>query len=228
MRLAFLLIFTIYCTIATAQVFEEYEEDDYYNSDFNRDEEVEQDSIILVDNSDDPSGFKKIFAGKPGKAAGYSLMIPGWGQVYNGKIWKLPLVYGLEGAAIYYLITTRNKFNDFDTCYRSLIPDPGSEMPGPVIPSERCGDINRVSDAFVVRQAYRKRRELSYVFLVGAHLFQAFEAYIDRHLVDFDIDEDLSFTPFIAPDPTRIDVAIAGIYFNLSPAQKNPTPKVFY
>lgn len=220
MRLAFILLCCIYSLVASAQVYENYDEDDYYNSDFNREQELAlaEDSIIIVDNSDDRSGFKKIFSGKPGKAASLSLMIPGWGQVYNGKIWKVPLVYGLEGAAVYYLLQNRSRYRTLDTCYRSLIEDPS--------PSDQCGRIVNVSDAFVLRQAYRKRRELSYVFVVGAHLFQAFEAYIDRHLVDFDIDEDLSFTPFVQPDYSRLDVAIVGIYYNLSPTKKAAIPKV--
>lgn len=227
MRLAVFLIFSLCYSLSSAQVYENYEEDDYYNSDFNRDQpDQELDSIIVVDNSDDPSGFKKIFSGNPGRAAKLSLMVPGWGQVYNGKIWKLPLVYGLEGAAIYYLIQNRSRYNDLNACYISLIPDPlTGEIP---MTSERCGNIERVSDAFVIRQAYRKRKELSYVFLVGAHLFQAFEAYIDRHLVDFDVDEDLSFSPIIPVDYTRGDIPLAGIYLNLSPNRLKQTPKNFY
>lgn len=146
-----------------------------------------------------------------------SLIIPGWGQVYNGKIWKVPLVYGLEGAAIYYLITNGKKYNDFDACYTSLVTDQLS------IP--QCRGISNVKDAFTVRQAYRKNKELSYVFIAGAHLFQAFEAFIDRHLVDFDLDEDLSLTPFVQPDFNRNEIHLAGIYLNLSPKNNRELPK---
>lgn len=219
MRLAFLLIFTLTFSTAYSQLYNDYEEGDYYDSDFNRDSIPELDSLITVDNSADPSGFKKIFSGRPGRAAKYSLMIPGWGQIYNGKIWKVPLVYGLEGTAIYFLIDNRRKFRNFDTCYTGLIEGTSPET---------CSGIVNVSDAFVVRQAFRKRRELSYVFIIGAHLLQAFEAYIDRHLVDFDIDEDLSFRPFVAPVHTSGELTIAGLYYNLSPIKKAATPKKWY
>lgn len=219
MRLAFLLFFTLTASVAYSQLYDEYEEGDYYDSDFNRDSLPELDSLITVDNSDDPSGFKKIFSGRPGKAAKYSLMIPGWGQVYNRKIWKVPLVYALEGTAIYFLIDNRRKFKNFDSCYRGLVEGTGPET---------CGGIANVSDAFVVRQAFRKRRELSYVFIAGAHLFQAFEAYIDRHLVDFDIDENLSFKPFVTPEHTSGELTIAGIYYNLSSVKQVSNPKKWY
>lgn len=216
MRLAITFLVCLIWLSASAQIYDEYTDEEIIDQDFTFGDS-EQDSIIKVDNSKDPSGFKAMFAGKPGKAALKSLMIPGWGQVYNGKIWKLPLVYGLEGAAIYYLITNGSKYKDFDACYSTLITDQ--------ISIAECGGISSVNDAFVVRQAYRKRRELSYVFVAGAHLFQAFEAFIDRHLVDFDLDEDLSLTPFVQPDLNRSEIHLAGIYLNLSPRQNNEPPK---
>jgi len=222
MRIALSLFLCLILNVVNAQIYDEYTDEEIIDEDF-RFNGVDQDSIIKVDNSKDPSGLKAIFSGKPGKAALYSLMIPGWGQVYNGKIWKLPLVYGLEGAAIYYLILNRSRYNDFDACHMSLIPDP--EMTTAPVPSERCRGITTISDAWTVRQAYKKRKELSFVFVAGAHLFQAFEAFIDRHLVDFDLDEDLSFRPFIRPDLNRHDVQLAGIYFNLSPKKYQEQPK---
>lgn len=211
MRIAICLILCFSYLSASSQIYDEYTDEEVYDEDFTFNG-LEQDSIIKVDNSKDPSGFKAMFSGKPGKAAMYSLMVPGWGQVYNGKIWKLPLVYGLEGAAIYYLISSRSSYKDFDACYTSLVTDQ-SQIP-------ECRGISTVDDAFVIRQAYRKRRELSFVFVAGAHLFQAFEAFIDRHLVDFDLDEDLSFQPFLQRDLNRTDIHLAGIYLNLSPIKK--------
>jgi len=216
MRLAIILMVLIMGLNASAQIYDEYTDEEIIDQDFTFNES-DQDSIIKVDNSKDPSGLKAIFSGKPGKAAIKSLIIPGWGQVYNGKIWKVPLVYGLEGAAIYYLITNRNRYNDFDACYLSLVQDQAS------IPE--CRGISSVRDAFTVRQAYRKNKELSYVFIAGAHLFQAFEAFIDRHLVDFDLDEDLSLTPFVQPDFNRNEIHLAGIYLNLSPKKYTKAPK---
>lgn len=202
----------------SAQLYDEYTDEEIVIDDFTFDG-LDQDSIIKVDNSSDPSGFKAIFSGKPGKAAMYSLMVPGWGQVYNGKIWKVPLVMALEGSAIYYLLKNRSKYNDFNACYISLASDMGE--------IEECSGVRSVGDAFTIRQGYRKQRELSYVFVLGAHLFQAFEAFIDRHLVDFDLDEDLSFQPFVQPNYTTNEIHLAGIYLNLSPNKKPGKPKFF-
>lgn len=164
----------------------------------------------IVDN--ELSSFKRMFSGKPGKAALYSLMVPGWGQVYNGKAWKVPLVYALEGAAVYFLINNVKKYNQYNNCYRTLVSED--------ILIEDCGRVMNVSDAFLIRQNFRKQRELSYIYVVVAHLFQSIEAFIDRHLVDFDIDEDLSFQPIIPRAEERMDTPIFGIYVNLSPTHK--------
>lgn len=219
MRLALLVICSLFALNSFAQEFEGFTGEDNFEDEFDNPDN-QQDSIIVVDNSEDPSGFKAIFSGKPGKAALKSLMIPGWGQVYNGKAWKLPLVYGLEGGVIYYLIRNISRYKDFDACYRSIVTDNMS------IPE--CRGISSVGDAFLVRQNYRKQRELSYVFVALAHLFQGFEAFIDRHLVDFDLDEDLSLSPFLQPLYDTHDINIVGIYFNLSPNKKLTTPAFNY
>lgn len=223
MRLALIIICSILLLSSNAQTYDEFTGEEIFEDEFDS-ENNQQDSIIVVDNSEDPSGFKAIFSGKPGKAAFKSLMIPGWGQVYNGKAWKLPLVYALEGAAIYYLINTRNRYRDFNNCYIGLVSDT-TNVP-PILPE--CRGITSIGDAFTVRQAYRKQRETSFVFVTLAHLFQAFEAFIDRHLVDFDLDEDLSLSPFIQPTHRTSDVTLVGVYFNLSPNKTIAKPKFEY
>ena len=150
--------------------------------------------------------FFTIFHGNPGKAALYSLVIPGAGQLYNKRWWKVPLVYGLEGSAIYFFIKNNNDFNQWDACYRSQITD------GATTNQELCTtdggffvqDSNR---AFLFRNQARNRREIGILLSIGAHLFQSLEAFIDRHLIDFDVDEDLTFQlgpSQIEPNPLGI------------------------
>ena len=54
-----------------------------------------------VDKTKSPSALKVLFSGKPGKALTYSLLLPGAGQVYNKRIWKVPFVYAALGGSIY-------------------------------------------------------------------------------------------------------------------------------
>lgn len=139
--------------------------------------------------------FFTIFNGNPGRATLYSLLLPGAGQLYNKRWWKLPLVYGLEGAAIYFWLDNRRTFNSLDECYISLIDDDllnsSSECTIGSGSSERT--ISDQATAFQLRNRVRNRKETAFLLSIGAHLFQTLEAFIDRHLIDFDVDEDLTF-----------------------------------
>ena len=57
--------------------------------------------VSKIDKQKSPSAIKILFQGKPGKALKYSLLLPGAGQIYNKKAWKLPLVYGAMGGTAY-------------------------------------------------------------------------------------------------------------------------------
>ena len=129
-------------------------------------------------------GSKKIFYGEPGKAALYSLILPGAGQLYNKRWWKVPLVYTLEGAAVYNMINSRNTYNKWNNCYIGLVEG--------TIPTD-CGSVSDTSTAFRVRNSARNNRDLSYIFLGLAHLLQVVDAFVDRHLINFDTTDDLSF-----------------------------------
>ena len=131
------------------------------------------------------NSFTSIFYGQPGKAALYSLIIPGGGQVYNKRIWKVPLVYAVEGLAVYNLISNINTFQDRDQCWRSLVENPSS--PDPI-----CGTTENVTTAFNSRQSARSQKELAWVFVGAAHLLNIVEAFVDRHLINFDTTEQLT------------------------------------
>jgi len=142
-------------------------------------------------NDSTKTKFFTIFKGNPGRAALYSLVLPGAGQLYNKRWWKVPLVYGLEGAAIYFHIRARNDFTRFNTCYESLSIDN--------IAVPECSTLTTVRDAFRVRNSARSNKELTFLMVIGAHLFQTLEAFIDRHLIDFDVDDNLTSMP--SPPP---------------------------
>ncbi len=132
------------------------------------------------------NSFTSIFYGQPGKAALYSLLIPGAGQVYNRRIWKVPIIYGIEGLAAYNLISNIRSFQDDDQCWRSLVADQSN--PDPI-----CGTTTNVTTAFNQRQSSRSQKEIAWVLMGVAHLFNVIEAFVDRHLINFDTSETLSY-----------------------------------
>lgn len=159
--------------------------------------------------------FFQVFSGEPGKAALYSLVLPGAGQLYNKRWWKLPLVYGLEGTALALVIRNTKKYNQFDRCYQSHLAG--------IINADDCQGLNE-TDAFRIRNVYRSNKEKSYIFLIGAHLLQTLEAFIDRHLINFDTSEDLTIQqyPFESSTITLFTIGIP-----LNSTSKTPVTDIF-
>ena len=131
---------------------------------------------------------KKIFYGEPGKAALYSLIIPGAGQLYNKRWWKVPFVYALEGSAVYLLINNLNTYSNWNNCYIDLVNND--------IPSSFCDSFTKEdqSTAFRIRNSTRTNKELSFIFLGLAHLLNVVEAFVDRHLINFDTSDNLTYS----------------------------------
>lgn len=139
--------------------------------------DLEQDSSSYV--APKRNTFSVIFSGKPGKAALYSFVFPSGGQIYNKRWLKVPLAMGVDGYFLYNLLNKQkeyNKYNDIVNIYKA-----GGTYP----------DITEQS-ALNFRAAARTNREYAWVYLIVGHLVTVFDAYVDRHLMDFDISPDLT------------------------------------
>lgn len=141
---------------------------------------IEPDSLDENDTIIVKNGFLSLFEGKPGKAALYSLLVPGGGQLYNRKYWKVPLALAIDGGLIYNIYFQNQQYNKFQDAYILALQqgEPGST-------------VNSLREQ---RNFYRKWREYSWVFFIAGHMFTALDAYVDRHLLEFDIREDIGFS----------------------------------
>jgi len=126
----------------------------------------------------------------PHKATLYSMILPGMGQAYNKKYWKIPIVYAGFGV-FYYLI----RFNDKeyklwrDAYYHSLVNEDGTEPP--VNEYDRLyGDNPEV--LLSQKNFYRRNRDLNYILSGVWYLLNIVDATVDAHLFSWDVDEDLS------------------------------------
>ncbi|MBK7094687.1 MAG: hypothetical protein IPH57_06480 [Saprospiraceae bacterium] len=152
--------------------------------------------------------FKIIFSGKPAKAALFSLVIPGGGQAYNRKYWKVPIAWGLVGFFGYHAIQSRNTYKEMDNAYRCMLR------------GENCSYEN-ITDAITLRpyrDQARNTNERNWVTFSAVYLIQVLEAYIDRHLIDFDLNENLAFKSTISPDFAAIGLTM--LFNKKSSAQK--------
>jgi len=118
----------------------------------------------------------------PHKATIYSALIPGLGQVYNKKYWKLPIIYGATGILIYAFDFNNDEYNKFKTAYAQM--DAG-EIDSYLGYTDK-EIILRIKDNF------RRNRDLNVISLAAVYLLNIVDATVDAHLFDYEINDDLS------------------------------------
>jgi hypothetical protein len=119
----------------------------------------------------------------PKKSALYSLVLPGSGQIYNGNWWKTPFVYAAIGGSIAYLQFNQSRYKRFKTAL---------ELELAKKPHEFTGKINSAEALRNLRNKYDKNTQTSYIGVVVVYGIVAIEAFVDAHLQNFDISDDLS------------------------------------
>lgn len=129
----------------------------------------------------------------PRKATLLSVFLPGAGQFYNKKYWKIPIVYAAAGASVLSVISNHKSYINYKRAY-----------------SERLSSGSN-TDAYYAqfqtttlqsyRDYYRKNLELSYIACGAVYILQIVDAAVDAHFFDFKITEDLSLsiTPYAQP-----------------------------
>ena len=143
----------------------------------------------------------------PKRALWLALVIPGGGQIYNRKYWKLPLVYGGFMGCIYAMSWNNSMYMDYSQAYLDLMDDdPGTQSYnqflhlGMKITTDAQRD--RYKDIFKKRKdKYRRWRDLSFFCLIGVYALSVIDACVDAELSVFDISKDLS----LKVEPTIIN-----------------------
>jgi len=180
--------------------------------------DYELDSISYRQSYSDTTDYE-ITPGLPDpKSVMYkSMMIPGWGQIVNDQVWKVPIVYGLLGGLGYYSVYLTKRYHDYRAAYYNLNPRPPDDEPptdqrfGPT-PSSIPENSN-LQELRNLRNTYRNRRDLVYVGIVLAYGLNIVDAYVFAHMRSFDVSENLSMRPNIRPTMTA--QATPGISFSI-------------
>lgn len=140
--------------------------------------------------------IKKVFIPSPVKATWLALVIPGGGQIYNRKYWKLPIIYGGFAGCAYALTWNNKMYKDYMQAYKDAANGNinASSIQDLLPPSY----INRVTDSQLTdmlrkrKDTYRRYRDLSIFAFIGVYLISVIDAYVDAELSNFDITPDLS------------------------------------
>lgn len=137
-----------------------------------------------------------VWKPNPTKATWMALIIPGGGQIYNKKYWKLPIIYGGFAGCAYALTWNGNMYRDYSNAYKDAVNERwDSTTITDLIPS---GYLNRVSKTQLTemirkrKDTYRRYRDLSIFAFIGVYLISVVDAYVDAELSNFDIGPDLS------------------------------------
>jgi hypothetical protein len=173
---------------------------------------IAQDSLSVV------KPHRQHFKKEPLKATMMAIAFPGLGQIYNGKYWKIPVVYAGFGALVYSAgfnsrsyTTYMKAYQDFTDeiiqtdSYKKLILAEQSSYDKIVYPgSYDPTSYSYYKDGLLRMVDYFKRyRDLSYIGIAGWYLFSILDANVDASLNDFDVTDnlELTFSPILMPLP---------------------------
>ena len=116
------------------------------------------------------------------KASILSAVIPGAGQAYNKKYWKVPIIYASLTTSIYFIYDNQNKLTNYQDAYISRSNGGTDEYI----------DVYNDSQLLTIVDYYERNRDVSYIITAAIYLLNIVDASVDAHLFDFDISEDLS------------------------------------
>ena len=161
---------------------------------------TQQDSLQLAQLSFSESKNRRnwdTWRPNPQKALWLAIVLPGAGQVYNRKYWKLPLIYGGFVGCIYALQWNNTMFKDYSQAYLDLMDsDPSTESYNQFLHlGTKITSINikQYQDIFRRRKdRYRRWRDLSFFCMLGVYALSIIDAYVDASLSEFDISDKLS------------------------------------
>ena len=150
---------------------------------------------------------QKIGVPNPTKATWLALVIPGGGQIYNRKYWKLPIFYGGFAGCAYALTWNSKMYKDYSTAYKDAMNGnmQSSSITDLLPPGYKISETQLKELLRKRKDTYRRYRDLSIFAFIGVYLLSVIDAYVDAELSNFDITPDLSMKVEPAVIDNRID-----------------------
>lgn len=140
------------------------------------------------------------------RAMWFALVLPGAGQIYNRKYWKLPIIYGGFVGCAYAMSWNNQMYHDYSQAYLDIMDDdPNTQSYNQFLhlgAQIDASNIERYKEIFRKRKdRYRRWRDMSMFVMIGVYAFSVIDAYVDASLSEFDISDDLS----LRVEPTVIN-----------------------
>ena len=147
---------------------------------------IKKDSVVAKKTIRVNQGIDPL---SPARAAFYSAVLPGLGQIYNKKLWKAPIVWVAIGTGTYFYVRNDNDFNRYRTAFKLRQSGRSDEFDGTT-------GVFLSEDALIRAQdLFKKNRDLSLFITIGLYALNILEANVDAHLPDRALDTNLSFRP---------------------------------
>jgi len=126
----------------------------------------------------------------PARAAFYSAILPGLGQAYNKKYWKIPLVYAALGTSIYFYTTNDAKYNEYRDAYKRRLA------------GYQDDNFQYLDDSRLIagQRFYQRNRDMSLLITVAFYVLNVVDANVDAHLLQFNVNDKLTVRPDIYPN----------------------------
>ena len=139
----------------------------------------------------------------PSKAAFYSAIIPGLGQAFLGKGWKVPIMYAAIGASLYYYDVNNKEMNSYRSAYKrrlnGFFDDEYLETEIPI-----------TTDQLLLGMEFHKNyRDIAIILAAASYMLNILEANVSAHLLQFNVNDDLSVTPNIILDKEITGIQLA-------------------
>ena len=176
--------------------------------------------VLLADTINAGKGFFLNRWDKPAKAAFFSAVIPGAGQIYNKAYWKVPIVWGTGAVLGYFLVDNNNKYQNFRQALILRNRDSTDVyINHPIYGVQRQ---NGTQNLRYSRDFYRRNRDLTILLSILAYGLNIAEAYVHAHLKEFDVSEDLSLRiqPSLIPVQAQRSAMAPGVTFVLYTTSK--------
>ena len=159
---------------------------------------------------------KKVFIPNPTKATWLAFVIPGGGQIYNRKYWKLPIIYGGFAGCAYALTWNNKMYKDYMQAYKDAAL--GNWEANSIHDLLPPGYLDRTPKTQITetlrkrKDTYRRYRDLSIFAFIGVYLISVIDAYVDAELSNFDITPDLSM---------RVEPAVINSQYSIGSSNKS-------
>lgn len=149
-----------------------------------KDEKDKSPEILVVET--DTEIREPIDPLSPARAAFYSAVLPGLGQAYNKKYWKIPVIYAALGTGMYFYLDNNKEYNRYRDAYKRRLA--GFED------DEFFGSIT--DDGLRnAQETLRRNKEISLLVTFGLYALNIIDANVDAHLLQYNIDDNLSLQP---------------------------------